>query len=127
MNLTGGLVEDHHAEIPVQETAAPSPSSDEPSLLERWSDRVNPILIREGLHQSLGGRVFLGTLSLACSAIVALALIFMWAARQSDSGGRDLLAGCAACLAALSLILVPMQAYRARARRSAAGRPNSSS
>jgi ABC-type transport system involved in cytochrome c biogenesis permease component len=92
------------------ETAAPSPSSDEPSLLERWSDRVNPILIRE-LHQSLGGRVFLGTLSLACFAIVALALIFMWAARQSDSGGRDLLAGCAACLAALSLILVPMQAY----------------
>ncbi|MBI5851965.1 MAG: hypothetical protein HZB39_13205 [Planctomycetes bacterium] len=77
---------------------------------ERFSDRLNPILIRE-LHQSLGGRVFIGTLSLACFAIVALALAFTWASGGEQRNGADLLTGCTSCLAVLCLIIVPMQAF----------------
>lgn len=77
---------------------------------ERFSDRLNPILLRE-INQSLGGRVFVGTLFIACAAVAILCLIFTWEGRDGPVSGQDLLIGCLMCIVPVTLIIVPMQAF----------------
>lgn len=76
--------------------------------LERWSDRVNPILLRE-LKQSTKGRVFMLAVLLALVAVVFVAASVAAHVQRGGSGKVAFDAGLAT-LVPLLLFIVPMQA-----------------
>ncbi|MCC7062305.1 MAG: hypothetical protein IT456_05835 [Planctomycetes bacterium] len=92
------------AELPVGEESAPNRWS-------RWSDLLNPILVRE-VQQAIKGRVFMLTVvvALAISVVIAVAV-----AGDQDAGlqsGRSAFDAGLATLVPLLIFVVPMQAYQ---------------
>lgn len=76
-----------------------------------WSDRLNPILVRE-VMQAVKGRAFALTVmaALAISVVIALAVVRGGAANAA--GGQDAFGAGLATLVPLLLFVVPMQAYQ---------------
>jgi len=75
----------------------------------RFSDRLNPILVRE-LQQAATAKGFVGILGLALFAIVLLSLFFATEGGSSRSG-RGAFIACLRVLAPIAIALIPMQAY----------------
>ncbi len=87
------------------------PIDQAPSSWSRWSDRLNPILVRE-VQQAVKGRVFLITVLVALAISVVIAIITAGDYRARDTGGRNAFDAGLAVLAPLLLFVVPMQAYQ---------------
>lgn len=85
-------------------------AADEPSLAQRWSDRLNPILVRE-VQQALHGRVFMLTVMLALGVSTIIAIEVASDPDAAQTGGRHAFNVGLATLAPLLLFIVPMQAY----------------
>jgi hypothetical protein len=93
--------------------APPAPSEPPPAggWLSRWSDRLNPILVRE-VQQAVKGRAFVFTVLLALAVSVVIATAVAGSYEGNDRSGRDAFAWGLAVLAPLLLFVVPMQAYQ---------------
>lgn len=87
-----------------------APADDEPSRVQRWSDRLNPILVRE-VRQAMSGRVFVLTVLLALAVSTVIAIVVASAPDAAERGGRMAFNAGLATLAPLLLFIVPMQAY----------------
>jgi len=99
-------VSDETPAVPTPPVVAPGA---EIGRLERLSDRINPILVREVL-QSLGGRTFVITLGLSLAAIVIVALAVA-GSNVGDDAGFNLLQTSLMLLAPIALFVVPLQAF----------------
>lgn len=77
----------------------------------RWSDRLNPILVRE-VQQAVKGRVFALTVIAALLVTVAIAASVANRYESGGSSGRGAFAAGLATLMPLILFIVPMQAYQ---------------
>jgi hypothetical protein len=89
----------------------PQGGEPEPSRWSRWSDFLNPILVRE-VQQAIKGRVFMlmVVVALAISVVIAIAV-----AGDQSSGlqsGRNVFDAGLATLVPLLIFVVPMQAYQ---------------
>lgn len=80
------------------------------SRAERWSDRLNPILVRE-VVQAMTGRIFMLTLAGAVLAVVLVTFANIWLERDPQRIGREVFSSCLMCLAPILLFIVPMQAF----------------
>jgi hypothetical protein len=94
----------------VEVVPAGSPqATDEVTIWSRWSDRLNPILVRE-VQQAVKGRVFPLTILLALGISIVIATVV--AAEYVDGGtGRGAFDAGIATLVPLVLFVIPMQAY----------------
>ncbi len=90
--------------------AAPPASKKREGLLARFSDRCNPILVRE-VHQALNGKGFLFTAALALLATVVIALYVAAAETVSPREGAEVFQTTFAVLAPILLFIVPFQAF----------------
>ena len=83
-----------------------------PGFLERISDRLNPVLVKE-VRQSLRGAYFRRTFFLTLSATVTLGLIVLLVGVRDDDGrlGEYFFTVIYACLCGAVLVLVPLSAY----------------
>lgn len=79
--------------------------------LEAWSDRLNPILVRE-VQQAVKGRVFMLTVLAALLVEVFIALAVADDVARGHGSGRNAFDAGLATLAPLLLFVVPMQAYQ---------------
>ena len=77
----------------------------------RWSDRLNPILVRE-VQQAVKGRMFVVTVLIVLLAIVIIATTAVGGRVGRDGAGRDVFDAGLAVLAPLLVFVVPMQAYQ---------------
>lgn len=86
-----------------------APAVDEQGRWSRWSDWLNPIVVRE-LQQSLKGRAFMLSVMAALLVVVAIALVV---ASDFDprSSGRNAFDAGLATLVPLLLFVTPMGAY----------------
>lgn len=82
-----------------------------PDRWSRWSDRLNPILVRE-VQQAVKGRVFSLTVFAALLVGVIIAIVVAGDYQTSTAGGRNAFDAGLATLAPLLLFVVPMQAYQ---------------
>jgi hypothetical protein len=90
------------------------------SLVERFSDRLNPILVRE-VNQALGSRTVTRLLTSACLMILVLAIVYSATTRHSaDGSGRMLLVISLGGLFTFLLFPLPRAAFRG-ARQDVAG------
>jgi hypothetical protein len=96
---------------PAVPLAAPPPLPAPPGRWQRWSDRLNPILVRE-VQQAVKGRVFALTVFIALAIAVTIAA--MVASRYEPGGrsGRTAFNAGFATLIPLLVFVVPMQAYQ---------------
>lgn len=76
-----------------------------------WSDRCNPILVRE-LVQAVKGRGFALTVFLALAVSVLIAIAVVRSGGAEARAGLDAFGAGLATLAPLLLFVVPMQAYQ---------------
>jgi len=76
----------------------------------RWSDWLNPIVVRE-VQQALKGRAFVLSVFIALVVIVAIALAVA-SEFDPDSSGRDAFDAGLATLVPLLIFVVPMLAYQ---------------
>ena len=98
------------ATVPVA-PAAPSSAPAPAGRWSRWSDRLNPILVRE-VQQAVKGRVFATTVLAALAVTVAIAASVVSHYEPSGRAGRDAFHAGFATLMPLLLFVVPMQAYQ---------------
>jgi hypothetical protein len=92
-------------------TAAPTPGA--PAVSERWSrwsDRINPILVRE-VQQAVKGRLFAIMVLVTLAITVVVAVVVGSEYRPDGSSGRRAFEYGTAVLVPLVLFVVPMQAY----------------
>lgn len=80
------------------------------SRWSRWSDRLNPILVRE-VTQAVKGRAFVFTVFAALGISVVIALTVVGNGGVGPSSGRNAFNSGFATLAPLLLFVVPMGAY----------------
>jgi len=76
-----------------------------------WSDRLNPILVRE-VVQAVRGRAFPLTVLGALAITVVIAITVVSEGRTDEASGRNAFSAGLATLAPLLLFVVPMQAYQ---------------
>lgn len=95
-----------------QPVSAPveAPAAAAQSRWSRWSDRLNPIVVRE-VQQALKGRAFSLSVLLAAIAVVVIALAVAADYNPSRSGRHAFDAGLVV-LVPLLVFVVPMGAYR---------------
>lgn len=72
--------------------------------LEKWSDWLNPLLIKE-VRRSLKSRQF--SLTLTLLVIATIFVTFVWGGYASDSGGQGLLAAYLSILAFAGCVIIP--------------------
>lgn len=82
-----------------------------PSRWSRWSDRLNPILVRE-VQQAVKGRVFSLTVWAALIIGVIIAITVAGDYQSNATGGRNAFDAGLATLVPLLIFVVPMQAYQ---------------
>lgn len=82
----------------------------EASALSRWSDRLNPILVRE-VQQAVKGRMFSLAVLLALALTVIVAVVVTSEFQPDGRAGREAFQYGLAILVPLVLFIVPMQAY----------------
>ncbi|MBK8096774.1 MAG: hypothetical protein IPK26_06685 [Planctomycetes bacterium] len=82
------------------------------SWFERWSDRLNPILVRE-VQQAVKGRMFFLAVLAALVVSIGIAIVVAIDLNVTADDGRDVFNAGLACLVPLVLFIVPMQAYQA--------------
>jgi hypothetical protein len=94
------------------QSASPAPGPlAVPSRWSRWSDRLNPILVRE-VQQSLRGRMFVVSVLLALLLSIVIAIEVAGSHdRGPNRAGRAAFQAGLATLAPLVLFVVPMQAF----------------
>lgn len=82
-----------------------------PGRWQRWSDRLNPILVRE-VQQAVKGRLF--ALSVFIALVIAVTIAAVVASRYEPGGrsGRTAFNAGFATLIPLLVFVVPMQAYQ---------------
>src|SRR5262245_45204406 len=82
-----------------------------PGRWQRWSDRLNPILVRE-VQQAVKGRLF--ALSVFIALVIAVTIAVVVASRYEPGGrsGRTAFNAGFATLIPLLVFVVPMQAYQ---------------
>jgi hypothetical protein len=96
----------------VEAAAAPAQSPGlEPGPWERWSDRCNPILVRE-VQQAVKGRLFVLSVLAALAIAVIIAISVASDHRAGMASGRNAFDAGLATLVPLLLFVVPMQAYQ---------------
>lgn len=86
-----------------------APSEAPLGFWQSWSDRLNPILVRE-VQQAVKGRVFVLTVFAALFVNVIIALVAA-SNRGGTRSGQNVFDAGLATLAPLLLFVVPMQAY----------------
>ncbi len=82
-----------------------------PTRWTKWSDRLNPILVRE-VQQAVKGRVFTLTVWVALLITVVIAVATANSFDARGGAGRDAFNAGMATLMPLVLFVVPMQAYQ---------------
>ncbi|MBL8755305.1 MAG: hypothetical protein JNK15_18540 [Planctomycetes bacterium] len=95
----------------VSAATPPSTLPTEPTRWTLWSDRLNPILVREVL-QSVKGRVFALTVFVALLVSVVIAVVTVNAYEPRGDAGRMAFNAGIATLMPLLIFVVPMQAYQ---------------
>lgn len=88
------------------------PTPGEAPRLERWSDWLNPLLVRE-VRQALRGRVFSGIIvltALISAAVLVCGILAMSKGRPGDTGGMAIYAILYYLLWALCCVLLPVSA-----------------
>ena len=80
-------------------------------LATRWSDRLNPILVRE-VQQAIKGRVFVLTVFVSLAITVAIGAMVVGRYDPRGGAGRTAFHAGFATLMPLLLFIVPMQAYQ---------------
>ena len=83
----------------------------EVSRWSAWSDRLNPILVRE-ITQALKGRAFIILLSLALASIVVTTLVVAAEGVNQAGAGRDYFVVALTLLTPIAIVLVPIQAFQ---------------
>ncbi len=96
--------------LPAAAAASASPPDLAPGRWQRWSDWLNPILVRE-VQQAVKGRAFAVTVWLALVIAVAIAA-HVASHYQPGRSGRDAFHAGFATLMPLLVFVVPMQAYQ---------------
>jgi len=93
--------------------AAPAPEAplEEPGFWTRWSDRINPILVRE-MQQAMKGRAFVLTVFAALAVSIVIAAIVAGNREAGRRAGADAFDAGLATLVPMVLFVVPMQAYQ---------------
>jgi hypothetical protein len=94
---------------PAPAVAPPLPET--PGRWQRWSDRLNPILVRE-VQQAVKGRLFVLTVWGALTIAVAIAAVIASHYEPGGRSGRDAFHAGFATLMPLLVFVVPMQAYQ---------------
>lgn len=89
--------------------AGDSPAA--PGRWDRWSDRLNPILVRE-VQQAVKGRIFVLSVLISLAIAVIIAISVASDHRAGMSSGRNAFDAGLATLVPLLLFVVPMQAYQ---------------
>jgi hypothetical protein len=89
----------------------PLPAEAVATRWSRWSDRLNPILVRE-VQQALKGRVFVMTVCVALVVSVAIAVVVVGRYKERAAAGADAFNAGLALLVPLFLFVLPMQAYQ---------------
>lgn len=94
-------------------TAAPAGDAwlEEPGFWTRWSDRINPILVRE-IQQALKGRAFVLTVFAALAVSTVIAAIVAGNREPNTRAGANAFDAGLATLVPMVLFVVPMQAYQ---------------
>lgn len=87
------------------------PSEERLDRWSAWSDRLNPILVRE-IVQAVRGRAFPLTVLGALAICVVIAITVASGGEANESAGRNAFSAGLATLAPLLLFVVPMQAYQ---------------
>lgn len=90
--------------------SAPTPTSPADDRWSRWSDRFNPILVRE-VQQAVKGRLFAIMVLVTLAITVIVAVVVGSEYRPDGSSGRTAFEYGTAVLVPLVLFVVPMQAY----------------
>ena len=76
----------------------------------RWSDRLHPVVVRD-VRSALRGKVYLGTMAVACLAVLGIA---MWSVQREHDGyemSRWTLVITLQCLLPILLFVLPLQAF----------------
>lgn len=94
---------------PAMETP-PNDVDDRPGFLTRWSDRLNPILVRE-LQQAFSARAFMFVIALALLAILVFALVVALQGEHVVGDGRDVFTAVLMVMAPVLMLTLPMQAF----------------
>jgi hypothetical protein len=94
------------APIAPPEAAPPPPLS----RAERWSDRVNPIFLRE-LQQAFNGKAFVGVIFGSMIAIFLIGLLIALRPDSSFERGRDVFIPVLMVLTPVMTMVLPMQAF----------------
>ena len=99
-------------EDPSGRISPPMPSAEDAKIgfFSRFSDRLNPILVRE-VHQALNGKAFLITASLALMAIILIAMITAAQQDVDPRRGAETFSIALMVLAPILLFIVPFQAF----------------
>lgn len=92
---------------------APPPLPDAFALgrWSRWSDRLNPILVRE-VQQAVKGRMFAAAILVALAVTVVIAIHVASGYDPHGNAGQGAFEAGLATLVPLALFVVPMQAYQ---------------
>ena len=99
--------------LPVAANGMAAPTPGAPAVSERWSrwsDRINPILVRE-VQQAVKGRLFAIMVLVTLAITVVVAVVVGSEYRPDGSSGRRAFEYGTAVLVPLVLFVVPMQAY----------------
>jgi len=96
--------------LPVPPRAAPTSTSTAGERWSRWSDRINPILVRE-VQQAVKGRLFAIMVLVTLAITVIVAVVVGSEYRPDGRSGRKAFEYGTAVLVPLVLFVVPMQAY----------------
>ena len=95
------------SEVPVRQ-ASPAPTL--LTRAERWSDRVNPIFLRE-LQQAFNGKAFLGVVFASMAAIFLIGLMIALRSDRAFENGRDVFIPILMVLTPVMTMVLPMQAF----------------
>jgi len=88
------------------------------SRWEKWSDRVNPLVVKE-IRQGLRTRVFwvcFGLMLMACTLLAFVAYVHSRDAVDFSRAGRDYFLAFFCCLGVVHFFVIPYSAYRSLAR-----------
>ena len=99
------------------ETAAPAPHEAAPGWMERWGDRLNPLVVKE-VRQGVRSRIFwvcFGLMLLACFVISLVAFV---STRDNvlSAQGAGYFVAFFVCLGTVHFFIIPYSAYRSLAR-----------
>ena len=86
------------------------PEAERLSRTERWSDRVNPIFLRE-LQQAFNGKAFVGVIFGSMAAIFLIGLMIALRADRAFENGRDVFIPVLMVLTPVMTMVLPMQAF----------------